>query len=258
MVKWQNGRMVRQRERQKAEMLIAGYSKQPSSHRSSREVDRWMRGRRPLTLPQGVLPQNWSEARQIVLSPVWCSKPRLTTGVHLTLHRYEFYGLRFDTARHVALAKTYARRIPESTQKAKPHTHGQIHVVWCPWLRRTATKCKHSRNPLKGYLLGFDLSWRAVYPLLKYDWRPKKIFWSDDQAMRRATVKQHTTQMNQGATNSVFQTTVQRSLLRLVLRSRRLVHAPMLTASHQQRRMEFSYRYRNWASNERRQVEFSD
>ncbi|GFS92580.1 transposable element Tcb1 transposase [Trichonephila clavipes] len=59
--------------------------------------------------------------------------------------------------------------------------------------------------------------------------------------------------MNQGATNSVFQTTVHRSLLRLVLRSRRLVHAPMLTAVHQQRRLEFSYRYRNWASNERRQ-----
>ncbi|GFT35895.1 transposable element Tcb1 transposase [Trichonephila clavipes] len=64
--------------------------------------------------------------------------------------------------------------------------------------------------------------------------------------------------MNQGATNSGFQTTVQRSLLRLVLRSRRLVHAPMLTAVHQQRRLEFSHRYRNWASNERRQVEFSD
>ncbi|GFY19009.1 hypothetical protein TNCV_3876971 [Trichonephila clavipes] len=46
--------------------------------------------------------------------------------------------------------------------------------------------------------------------------------------------------MYQGATNSVFQTTVQQSLLRLVLRSRRLVHAPMLTASHQQRRLEFS------------------
>ncbi|GFV32516.1 transposable element Tcb1 transposase [Trichonephila clavipes] len=59
--------------------------------------------------------------------------------------------------------------------------------------------------------------------------------------------------MNQGATNSVFQTTVQRSLLRLVLRSRRLVHAPMLTAVHQRRRLEFSYRYHNWASNERRQ-----
>ncbi|GFX97233.1 hypothetical protein TNCV_557231 [Trichonephila clavipes] len=63
--------------------------------------------------------------------------------------------------------------------------------------------------------------------------------------------------MNQGATNSGFQTTVQRSLLRLVLRSRRLVHVPMLTAVHQQRRLEFSHRYRNWASNERRQVEFS-
>ncbi|GFX12893.1 hypothetical protein TNCV_3658891 [Trichonephila clavipes] len=75
---------------------------------------------------------------------------------------------------------------------------------------------------------------------------------------RRATVKQHTTQMNQRATNSVFQTTVQRSLLRLVLRRRRLVHAPMLTAVHQQRRLEFSYRYRNWASNERRQLESND
>ncbi|GFX53394.1 transposable element Tcb1 transposase [Trichonephila clavipes] len=52
--------------------------------------------------------------------------------------------------------------------------------------------------------------------------------------------------MNQGATNSVFQTTVQRSLLRMVLRSRRLVHAPMLTASHQQRRLEFSYRTNGW------------
>ncbi|GFW68871.1 tyrosine-protein phosphatase 10D [Trichonephila clavipes] len=59
--------------------------------------------------------------------------------------------------------------------------------------------------------------------------------------------------MNQGATNSGFQTTVQRSLLHLVLRSRRLVHAPMLTAVHQQRRLEFSHRYRNWASNERQQ-----
>ncbi|GFT89910.1 hypothetical protein TNCV_1666281 [Trichonephila clavipes] len=35
--------------------------------------------------------------------------------------------------------------------------------------------------------------------------------------------------------------------------NRCLVHAPMLTAVHRQRRLEFSYRYRNWASNERRQ-----
>ncbi|GFU63503.1 hypothetical protein TNCV_1000561 [Trichonephila clavipes] len=54
--------------------------------------------------------------------------------------------------------------------------------------------------------------------------------------------------MNQGATNSGFQTTVQRLLLHLV-------HAPMLTAVHQQRRLEFSHRYRNWASNERRQYQ---
>ncbi|GFX44262.1 hypothetical protein TNCV_4376501 [Trichonephila clavipes] len=36
--------------------------------------------------------------------------------------------------------------------------------------------------------------------------------------------------MNQGATSSVSQTTVQRTLLRL--RSRRVVHAPMMTVVH--------------------------
>ncbi|KAH7975588.1 hypothetical protein HPB52_003538 [Rhipicephalus sanguineus] len=47
----------------------------------------------------------------------------------------------------------------------------------------------------------------------------------------RATVEQLTIQMNQGATNSVSQTTLQRRLLRLGLRSRCLVHAPMLFIS---------------------------
>ncbi|GFY11828.1 uncharacterized protein TNCV_1530201 [Trichonephila clavipes] len=31
--------------------------------------------------PQGVLPQNWEEPSKIVLSPSWCSKLRLTTGL---------------------------------------------------------------------------------------------------------------------------------------------------------------------------------
>ncbi|GFV97176.1 uncharacterized protein TNCV_3527611 [Trichonephila clavipes] len=31
--------------------------------------------------PQSVLPLNWGGTEQIVLSPVWCSKLRLTTGV---------------------------------------------------------------------------------------------------------------------------------------------------------------------------------
>ena len=52
------------------------------------------------------------------------------------------------------------------------------------------------------------------------------------RANRRATVEQLTTQMNQETTNSVSQTTVQRTLLRLGLRSRRLVRVPMLTDVH--------------------------
>ncbi|GFV34473.1 transposable element Tcb1 transposase [Trichonephila clavipes] len=49
------------------------------------------------------------------------------------------------------------------------------------------------------------------------------------RANRRANVKQQTAKINQGATYSVSQITVQETLLCLGLRSRRLVHAPMLT-----------------------------
>ncbi|GFT12915.1 hypothetical protein TNCV_5096051 [Trichonephila clavipes] len=44
------------------------------------------------------------ESIQIVLSPAWCSKLRLTTGVYLALYRDEFRELRSDTVRQVALA----------------------------------------------------------------------------------------------------------------------------------------------------------
>ncbi|GBM51932.1 hypothetical protein AVEN_1513-1 [Araneus ventricosus] len=54
------------------------------------------------------------------------------------------------------------------------------------------------------------------------------------RANRRATVEQLAAQMNQGASMSVSSTTVQRTLLRMGLRSRRLVNAPMLTAVHRQ------------------------
>ncbi|GBM47678.1 hypothetical protein AVEN_171791-1 [Araneus ventricosus] len=53
------------------------------------------------------------------------------------------------------------------------------------------------------------------------------------RANRRATVEQLTAQMNQGANKSVSSTTVQRTWLRMGLRSRRLFNAPMLTAVHQ-------------------------
>ncbi|GBM41431.1 hypothetical protein AVEN_129625-1 [Araneus ventricosus] len=56
------------------------------------------------------------------------------------------------------------------------------------------------------------------------------------RANRRATVEQLTAQMNQGATKSASSTTVQRTLLRMGLRNRRLVNAPMLTVVHRRRR----------------------
>ncbi|GFV63379.1 transposable element Tcb1 transposase [Trichonephila clavipes] len=76
------------------------------------------------------------------------------------------------------------------------------------------------------------------------------------RADRRATVEQLTTKMNQGATKSVSQTTIQQTLLRLGLRSRHLVRAPMLTAVHRRRRLEFARQYSSWTSTE--YVAFSD
>ncbi|GFS72380.1 transposable element Tcb1 transposase [Trichonephila clavipes] len=78
------------------------------------------------------------------------------------------------------------------------------------------------------------------------------------RANRRATVEQLTVQMKQGVINSVSQTTIQRTLLHLGLRSIRLVHAPMLTAVHRQGRLEFARKYRNWTFTEWRKVAFSD
>ncbi|GFW69300.1 hypothetical protein TNCV_486491 [Trichonephila clavipes] len=55
-----------------------------------------------------------------------------------------------------------------------------------------------------------------------------------------ATIEKLTTQMNHGATKNVSLTIVQRRLLRLGLGSRLLVHAPMPTAVHRQRMLEFA------------------
>ncbi|XP_055928141.1 uncharacterized protein LOC129959346 [Argiope bruennichi] len=60
------------------------------------------------------------------------------------------------------------------------------------------------------------------------------------RANKRTTVEQLTTQMNQGTTNSVSTTTVQQTLQRMDLRSKRLVNAPMLTAVHRRRRLEIA------------------
>ncbi|GFV13316.1 transposable element Tc3 transposase [Trichonephila clavipes] len=63
--------------------------------------------------------------------------------------------------------------------------------------------------------------------------------------------------MNQRATNSVSQTNVQRTLLRLGLLSRGLVPAPMLTAAHRQQGLEFGGQYGKWTSTEWQQIAFS-
>ncbi|GFX15591.1 hypothetical protein TNCV_2130791 [Trichonephila clavipes] len=65
-----------------------------------------MRGRRLLTNSRVLSLKTGVEPSEIVLSPAWCSKLRLTTGVHLTLYREEFRGHRSDTVRQVALATT--------------------------------------------------------------------------------------------------------------------------------------------------------
>ncbi|XP_042903242.1 uncharacterized protein [Parasteatoda tepidariorum] len=64
------------------------------------------------------------------------------------------------------------------------------------------------------------------------DGRGKRRLRKCVETNRRATVEQLTVQMNRGATKCVSSTTVQRTLLRMGLRSRRLVNAPMLTAVH--------------------------
>ncbi|GFU85507.1 transposable element Tcb1 transposase [Trichonephila clavipes] len=54
------------------------------------------------------------------------------------------------------------------------------------------------------------------------------------RADRRATIEQTTTKMNQGLPKLSLKP-IQRTLLRLGLRSRRPVRAPMLTAVHRRR-----------------------
>ncbi|GFU17118.1 hypothetical protein TNCV_1853751 [Trichonephila clavipes] len=48
----------------------------------------------------------WVEQRQIVLPPVWCSKLRITPGVHLALCHEEFREPRSDAVRQMALTAT--------------------------------------------------------------------------------------------------------------------------------------------------------
>ncbi|GFX15031.1 uncharacterized protein TNCV_4897991 [Trichonephila clavipes] len=55
---------------------------------------------------QSVLCLNWGEPSQIVLSPVWCSKLRLTTGVTSPFAMMNLVGLDLTFADQVALVTT--------------------------------------------------------------------------------------------------------------------------------------------------------
>ncbi|GFY11643.1 hypothetical protein TNCV_4231121 [Trichonephila clavipes] len=63
----------------------------------------WWTGGSPLPIPSLTIGM---ELSQIVLSPVWFSMLRLTTGVHPALCRDEFREPRSDTVRLVALVTT--------------------------------------------------------------------------------------------------------------------------------------------------------
>ncbi|KAJ8886231.1 hypothetical protein PR048_012440 [Dryococelus australis] len=74
----------------------------------------------------------------------------------------------------------------------------------------------------------------------------------------QATGEQLTVQMNQGASRYVSTATVQRTLLRMELRSRRRVTIPMLTHVHRQKPLEFARQYGNWTAADWQRVAFSD
>ncbi|GBM23479.1 hypothetical protein AVEN_206296-1 [Araneus ventricosus] len=63
---------------------------------------------------------------------------------------------------------------------------------------------------------------------------------------RRATVDTITAQMNQQCTRKLSRTTVQRTLLRIGLRSRRLISEPMLTSVHRKKRHAFALQHKHW------------
>ena len=75
---------------------------------------------------------------------------------------------------------------------------------------------------------------------------------------RRATTAEITTSYNSGDPDSVSQHTVQRTLLRMGLRSRRPKHVPALTARHHQLRLQWSTKYRNCPLEEWKKVAWTD
>ncbi|GBL85077.1 hypothetical protein AVEN_221308-1 [Araneus ventricosus] len=74
---------------------------------------------------------------------------------------------------------------------------------------------------------------------------------------RRATVDTLTAQMNQQCIRKLSRTTVQRTLLRIGLRSRRLISAPMLTTVNRKKRCAFALQHKHWTLEQWEKVAFS-
>ncbi|GBN99020.1 hypothetical protein AVEN_23185-1 [Araneus ventricosus] len=75
---------------------------------------------------------------------------------------------------------------------------------------------------------------------------------------RRATVDTLTAQMNQQCTRKLSRTTVQSTLLRIGLRSRRLISAPMLASVHRKKRRAFALQHKHWTLEQWEKVAFPD
>ncbi|GBO15056.1 hypothetical protein AVEN_233657-1 [Araneus ventricosus] len=101
--------------------------------------------------------------------------------------------------------------------------------------RAKVTNIAKTQNCLASYTIQNQRRGTCGAPRAIDDGDERRL-WRCVRANRRATVEQLTAQMNQGATKSVSSTKVQRTLLRMGLRSRHLVNAPTLTAVHRRRR----------------------
>ncbi|GBO32847.1 hypothetical protein AVEN_38919-1 [Araneus ventricosus] len=75
---------------------------------------------------------------------------------------------------------------------------------------------------------------------------------------RLVTVDTLTAQINQHCTRKLSSTTVQRTLLRIGPRSRRLISAPMLTSVHRKNSRAFTIQHKHWTLEQWEKVAFSD
>ncbi|GBM81413.1 hypothetical protein AVEN_250807-1 [Araneus ventricosus] len=73
---------------------------------------------------------------------------------------------------------------------------------------------------------------------------------------RHATVDTLTAQMNQQCSRKLSRTTLQRTLLRIDFRSRRLISEPMLTSLHRKKRRAFTLQHKHWTLEQWEKVGF--